>query len=136
MINNIGLIKLRRFSDKYGNLIPIEGNLDIPFEIKRIYFIYGVDKNITRGFHAHRKLHQILICVNGKVKIKIKTPSEEEIVELNDPSVGLYLGRMTWREMFDFSEDAVLLVLASQYYDEKDYIRNYDFYLKEFENMF
>lgn len=133
---NTGYVKLRKISDRYGYLTPVEGNIDIPFEIKRIYYIYGVDKNVVRGHHSHKMLHQVLICVNGSVKIRIKSPEGEEIVELNDPSVGLYLGPLVWREMFDFSEGSVLLVLASNYYNEDDYIRNYDFYLEEAKKLF
>lgn len=133
---NCGLIKLKCFKDKYGSLVPIEQCKDIPFDIKRVYYITGVDQNVTRGFHSHRVLHQLLICVNGSVKIRVKNPNDEEIIELNDPSVGLYIGPLIWREMFDFSEGAVLLVLASEYYDENDYIRNYDFYLNEANKLF
>jgi dTDP-4-dehydrorhamnose 3,5-epimerase-like enzyme len=128
---NCSLIKFKDIADKYGHLTPVEGKIDIPFEIKRVYYITRVEQEITRGFHSHRKLHQVLICLNGSVKIKTKNPNEEEIIELNDPSVGLYIGPYIWREMFDFTEGSVLLVLASEYYDEEDYIRNFDFYLEE-----
>lgn len=133
---NCGLIKFKNFRNKDGSLVPIESNKDIPFSIKRIYYISKVKENITRGFHSHKMLHQVLICVNGSVKIRVKNPNEEEIIELNDNSMGLYIGPMIWREMFDFSEDAVLLVLASEYYDENDYIRNYDFYDEEAKKLF
>jgi len=133
---NCGLIKLKCISDEYGSLVPIEETIDIPFEIKRIYYITNVDKNATRGFHSHRKLHQLLICVNGSVKIRLKNPNEEEIVKLNDKSVGLYIGPLVWNEMFDFSEQAVLLVIASGFYDESEYIRNYDYYLNEAKKVF
>lgn len=133
---NCGIIKLKNICGKCGSLVPIESKRDIPFDIKRIYYISKVQNNITRGFHSHKMLHQVLICVNGSVKIKVKNPNEEEIIELNNNSVGLYIGPMIWREMFDFSEDAVLLVLASEYYDENDYIRNYDFYLEEAKKLF
>ena len=128
---NTGTFKFKRISDKYGNLVPIEAELNIPFPIRRIYYIYGVDGNARRGFHSHNVLHQALICVKGSVKILLKTPAEEETVLLDDPTKGLYIGPMIWREMFDFSEDAVLLVLASEHYDEADYIRNYDMYLEK-----
>lgn len=128
---NTGLIKFKNIEDKYGSLTPIEGKIDIPFEIKRVYYITKVGPEVTRGFHSHRKLHQILICLNGTVKIRLKNPDNEKVVELKDPTVGLYIGPYVWREMFDFSEGCVLLALASEYYDEDDYIRNYDFYLEE-----
>ncbi|BCZ47088.1 dTDP-6-deoxy-3,4-keto-hexulose isomerase [Clostridium gelidum] len=133
---NVSMLKFIDIKDKYGHLTPIESKIDIPFEIKRIYCITRVDQGITRGFHSHRKLHQVLICINGSVKIRTKNPIEEEVIELNDPSVGLYLGNYVWREMFDFSEGSVLLVIASEYYDENDYIRNYDFYLEEAKKRF
>ncbi|MBU3213959.1 FdtA/QdtA family cupin domain-containing protein [Clostridium estertheticum] len=133
---NCALIKFKDIIDKYGHLTPIESKIDTPFEIKRIYYITKVEEGITRGFHSHRKLHQVLICLNGSVKIRVKNPKEEEIFELNDPSVGLYIGPSIWREMFDFTEGSVLLVLASDHYDENDYIRNYDFYLEEAKKLF
>lgn len=133
---NIGLLRFMDITDKYGHLTPIEGKIDIPFEIKRVYYITRVQEGVTRGFHSHRKLHQVLICLNGSVKIRVKNPSGEEVVELNDPSVGLYIGPFIWREMFDFTEGSVLLVLASECYDENDYIRNYDFYLEEAKKRF
>lgn len=128
---NCALIKFKDISDKYGHLTAIEGRIDIPFDIKRTYYITRVLEDIRRGFHAHRKLHQVLVCLNGSVKVKTKNPNDEEEYELCDPSVGLYIGPYVWREMFDFTDGSVLLVLASEYYDEDDYIRNYDFYLEE-----
>lgn len=133
---NCSLIKFKDITDKYGHLTPIESKIDTPFEVKRIYYITKVEQGITRGFHSHRKLHQVLICLNGSVKVRIKNPNEEEVIELNDPSVGLYIGTLIWREMFDFTEGSVLLVLASEYYDENDYIRNYDFYIEESKKRF
>lgn len=127
---NVSMIKFKMISDEYGRLVPIEARGEIPFDIKRAYYIFNVPNRIRRGFHAHRELHQVLICVKGTLKILVKTPSEEKIVELNDPSEGLYIGPMVWREMYDFSEDAVLLVLASDHYNECDYERNYDKYLE------
>jgi len=109
---NCGMMKFKKIKDKYGCLTPIEGESDIPFVIKRVYYITEVGDSVTRGHHSHRKLHQVLICINGTVKIKVKNPYSEEIIELNDSSEGLYIGPMVWREMFDFSKGAVLLVLA------------------------
>ncbi len=133
---NCSLFKFLNIGSKYGNLTPIEGLVDIPFDIKRIYYITKVPQDISRGFHAHRKLHQVLICLNGSVKIKVKSPKEEAEFTLDDSSVGLYIGPYIWREMYDFSEGAVLLVLASDYYNEDDYIRNIDFYIKEAFNRY
>ena len=116
---------------EYGHLTPIESLKDIPFNIKRVYYITGVPAGITRGYHSHRNLEQVLICLNGSVKIRVKTPFEEEVIELNNPAQGLFIGHMVWREMFDFSEGSVLMVLASEYYSEADYIRDYDEFEKE-----
>ncbi|NOW33951.1 dTDP-4-dehydrorhamnose 3,5-epimerase-like enzyme [Clostridium beijerinckii] len=125
------MFKFLSINSNYGNLTPIEEVFDVPFDIKRIYYITNVPQGVSRGFHAHRRLHQVLICINGSVKIKLKNPKEESEVILNDSSDGLYIGPYVWREMYDFSEDAILLVLASDYYNENDYIRNIDFYMNE-----
>lgn len=125
---NINMIKFSKHTDKYGKLVPVEGNDSVPFEIKRVYYIYDVEKDVRRGFHSHVELEQVLICVSGSVRILVKTPQEEETITLRDPQEGLYIGPMIWREMFDFSEDAVLLVLASDHYKVEDYIREYPVY--------
>ncbi len=117
-------------TDKYGKLVPLEGNDTIPFDIKRVYYIYEVEEDVRRGFHSHKELEQVLICVHGSVKILVKTPEEEEIITLDDPKKGLYIGPNIWREMYDFKDGAVLLVLASDHYDIKDYIRKYENYEK------
>lgn len=124
-MKNTKMIQFKDYYDYYGHLTPLEALKDIPFEFKRVYYITRVGSEVRRGFHSHRELQQVLICVSGSVKIMIKTPEEEETVLLNDPSKGLYIGPMIWREMYDFSEHAVLLVLASKYYDVSDYIRDY-----------
>lgn len=128
---NCSMFKFLSINSNYGNLTPIEEVFDVPFDIKRIYYITNVPQGVSRGFHAHRRLHQVLICINGSVKIKLKNPKEESEVILNDSSDGLYIGPYVWREMYDFSENAILLVLASDYYNENDYIRNIDFYMNE-----
>lgn len=125
MIKNTHIIEFKQNVDEYGVLIPIEAMKDIPFDVKRIYYIYNVDPDQRRGFHAHEDLEQALICIHGKVKILTKTPFEEEIVTLDDPQKALYIGSMVWREMFDFENDAILLVLASKLYNADDYIRDY-----------
>ena len=130
MIKNCKYIDFYANFDKYGTLIPIEENRSVPFSIRRIYYIYKVDSKIRRGYHSHKELNQILICVSGEVKILLKTPFDEQIVKLNNPQKGLFIGPMIWREMYDFSKDAVLLVLADKHYDECDYIRNYKKYEK------
>lgn len=116
--------------DQRGKLISLEEYSSIPFRIKRVYYIYGNKQSIARGFHAHYKLKQVLVCVNGSCKIKLDNGINTEIVSLERPDYGLLINELVWREMYDFSEDAVLLVLASELYDENDYIRDYDKFLK------
>lgn len=135
-MKNVSIFKFKNIKDDKGRLIPIECKRDIPFDIKRIYYISDVKENSIRGYHSHRMLHQILICMNGSVKIKVENPEETQIVELCDNSIGLYIGPMIWREMFDFSKDAVLLVLASEYYTEDDYIRDYKEYINKAKELF
>lgn len=115
--------------DERGQLVALEELTDIPFGIKRIYYIYDTLAGVRRGFHSHRNLQQILVCVHGSCKIHLDNGYETEEVLLNKPTEGLYIGHDMWREMYDFSPDAVLLVLASEHYDELDYIRNYDAFL-------
>jgi dTDP-4-dehydrorhamnose 3,5-epimerase-like enzyme len=127
---NCRLMEFKQFFGKLGALTAIEGSQDIPFEIRRVYYITGVPEDVTRGFHSHRHLEQILLCLNGSVNVRLKTPNDEEIVMLDNPTKGLYIGHMIWREMFDFSPGAVLMVLASEHYTENDYIRNYQQYIE------
>lgn len=127
-MKNVKKVKFNVIKDDRGKMIPIEYPKQLEFPLKRIYYIYDVKEEVRRGYHSHNDLEQVLIAVNGSIKILVKTPYEEEIIELNDPSEGLYIGPMIWREMFDFTENSVLLVLASKEYDESDYIRNYDDY--------
>jgi len=116
--------------DDRGQLVVVEENKDIPFDVKRVYYIYDTLTDVVRGHHAHKCLEQVLICVHGSCKIHLDNGFETEEVLLDKPYEGLYISNDIWREMYDFTPDAVLLVLASQYYDEADYIRNYDEFLK------
>lgn len=116
--------------DDRGQLIALEEFKDIPFAIKRVYYMYDTGKGVRRGFHAHKSLEQILICIHGSCKVLLDNGTEKKIVHLEKPYEGLYISNDMWREMYDFSEDAVLMVLASEVYDESDYIRDYDEYLK------
>jgi len=121
----------KEFGDDRGTLISLEENKNIPFDIKRVYYMFGTKPGISRGFHAHKKLKQVLVCVSGKCKLLLNNgKGEREIVELDRPNKGLYLEHNIWREIYDFTEDAVLMVLASELYDESDYIRNYGDFLK------
>lgn len=128
------IIYFDEHGDERGTLISLEQMKNVPFEIKRVYYMFDTVKGVRRGFHAHKKLKQILICVKGNCKIHLDNSVETEEVILDKPNKGLVIESNIWREMYDFSEDAVLMVLASELYDESDYIRNYqDFinYVKE-----
>ena len=116
--------------DERGQLVALEEFAEIPFHVRRVYYIYDTLEGVTRGRHAHKKLQQILICVSGSCRIRLDNGYEKEVVTLDDPTLGLYIANDTWREMFDFSPDAVLLVLASEAYTEADYIRDYDEFLE------
>lgn len=116
--------------DDRGQLIAIEAMKDLPFDIKRVYYIYDTLPGVRRGFHAHKCLQQILLCVNGSCKIHLDDGSETAEVILDRPYEGLYISNNMWREMYDFTPGTVLLVLASEYYDEADYIRNYEDFIK------
>lgn len=136
MLIHTNILAFHDYHDGIGHLVPIEAEKDIPFQIRRVYYITQVPAGVERGFHSHRALEQVLICLHGSVKIRVKTPFDEEIIELNNPSKGLFIGHMIWREMFDFSDDAVLMVLASEHYTESDYIRDYQQYLEEAKEYF
>ena len=126
-------VKMYNFTphgDDRGQLIAIEQFKDLPFEIKRVYYIYDTLEGVRRGFHAHLNLEQILVCVKGSCKIHLDDGSDTAEVLLDKPDKALYIANNMWREMYDFSPDAVLLVLASEYYDEADYIRDYDKFLE------
>ncbi len=116
--------------DDRGQLVALEEYKDIPFDIKRVYYIYDTLPGVTRGRHAHRNLEQILICVHGSCMLRLDDGFEQKEVLLDKPFEGVYISNDTWREMYDFSPDAVLLVLASEPYNEADYIRNYDAFLE------
>lgn len=120
----------QQHGDERGQLVALEENKDIPFEIKRVYYMYDTVEGVSRGHHAHKSLEQILICIHGSCKILLDNGTEKNIVPLERPYEGLYVSNAMWREMYDFSPDAVLMVLASDYYREEDYIRNYDEFLK------
>ena len=116
--------------DERGQLIALEEFRDIPFRIKRVYYMYDTAPGVVRGKHAHKSLEQILVCIHGSCKITMDNGREKKIVPLERPYEGLYVGPHMWHEMSEFSEGAVLLVLASELYDESDYIRDYDEFLK------
>lgn len=126
------ILEFGEFGDDRGNLVVAEGSgKDIPFEIKRVFYMYGSDREVIRGQHANRKTEFVLINVCGTSKVKVDNGNETDIIELNRPRMGLFLQTMLWKDMYDFSPDSVLLVLASEHYDGKEYIRDYDMFLKE-----
>ena len=125
------ILEFGDLGDERGKLVVVEGAMDIPFEIKRVFYIYGSDNQVIRGQHANRDSEFVLINVSGSSKVRVDNGFEEEIIELNRPRMGLYLPTMVWKDMYDFSEDSVLLVLANTHYDGNEYIRDYDEYLKE-----
>ena len=125
------ILEFGDLGDERGKLVVVEGAMDIPFEIKRVFYIYGSDSSVIRGQHANRDSEVVLINVSGSSKGRVDNGFEEEIIELNRPRMGLYLPTMVWKDMYDFSEDSVLLVLANTHYDGNEYIRDYDEYLKE-----
>ncbi|WP_367971420.1 FdtA/QdtA family cupin domain-containing protein [Vibrio scophthalmi] len=129
----MSLIKTIEFDllgDNRGGLISLEENKNIPFDIKRVYYIFGTEQGVARGFHSHKNLQQVAICVKGSCRFILDNGKCRESVVLDSPSVGLYIDNNKWREMHDFSEDCVLVVLASDYYDEADYIREYEKFKK------
>ncbi len=122
----MALIKKLSFpvrGDHRGLLVPIEANQILPFQIRRVYYLFKTSKGVRRGLHAHHKLHQAAVCIQGSCKFLLDDGSEQEIVQLDNPGEALLIEPMVWHEMFDFSDDAVLLVLADDHYDESDYIR-------------
>lgn len=116
--------------DDRGQLIAIESGVHVPFEIKRVFYIYGTQPNVPRGQHSHHKTKQYLIAINGSCKVTLDNGQNKETYELNQPNIGLFQDAMVWGTMHDFSADCVLLVLADQHYNAADYIRNFDEFKK------
>lgn len=129
-MQNLNTVKMLDFpvrGDERGHLVVAEGNKDIPFEIKRIFYIFGTDKNIVRGQHANKKSQFVLINVAGSSKVKVKDgKGNEAVYNLDRPHSGIYIPTMIWKDMYDFSDDSVLLCLASEVYDPEEYIRDYN----------
>lgn len=134
--NMYQILTFEEKGDERGNLIVAEGSgIDIPFDIKRVFYMYGSDDEVVRGKHANKKTEFVLINVCGTSKVKMTNGTEEEIVVLDKPRMGLYLKKMLWKEMYDFSSDSILLVLASEHYDGEEYIRDYDEYISYIAGM-
>lgn len=129
--NDVCMLEFIQRGDERGHLVVVEGMQDIPFEIKRVFYIYGSDATVVRGQHANRKSQFVLINVAGTSKVKIWDGlGNEAIFSLNRPHTGIYIPQMVWKDMYDFSEDSVLLCLASEHYDAEEYIRDYEEYVR------
>ena len=124
------ILQFADLGDERGKLVVIEGGQGVPFGIQRVFYIYESDSTVIRGQHANRESEFVLINVAGQSKVRITDGREEFVVELNKPMMGVYIPKMIWKDMYDFSSDSVLLVLASTHYDGNEYIRNYEDYLK------
>ncbi len=131
MIEKCRLIEFPQNGDERGRLVIVEGNQDIPFDIKRVFYIYGSDRDVIRGRHANYHSEFVLINVAGTSRVKVDDGTNQMVYHLDRPHIGIYLPRMIWKDMYDFSEDSVLLVLASEHYDPEEYIRDYN----EFVNL-
>ncbi|AMY65422.1 MULTISPECIES: sugar 3,4-ketoisomerase [Enterobacter] len=125
----INFIPLQKHGDDRGSLVALEEENNIPFSIKRVYYIFDTKEGVRRGFHAHKKLKQVAIAVKGSCRFLLDDGTERIEVVLDNPAQGLLIESCIWREMYDFSSDCVLMVLADSHYDENDYIRDYDAFI-------
>lgn len=132
MIEDTQLLEFSHFGDNRGHLVVIEGKKDIPFEIKRIFYIYGSKPDDVRGKHANRNSEFVLINVSGTSKVRVDDGlGNTKVYSLDKPNMGVFVPKMIWKEMYDFSKDSVLLVLSNEPYNSDEYIRDYDHYVKE-----
>ncbi len=130
MKNLIETINFKPLGDRRGHLVSLEHTLGaVPFEIKRVYYLFDTKPGVIRGLHAHKSLQQIAICVKGSCRFVLDDGFQRQEILLDSSTKGIYIQSMIWREMHDFSDDCVLLVLASEIYDEEDYIRDYQMFL-------
>lgn len=127
----IDWIELPNLGDHRGSLVVAEANKNLPFDIKRLYYIFDSKPDIPRGFHAHRQLTQVAFCIRGKFKMLMDNGNDKQEVVLDEPNKGLVIPPMVWHEMHDFSEDCIILVLADDHYNEADYIRSYDNFIHQ-----
>lgn len=130
----IKLIEFEKHGDERGMLVAIEQYKNIPFEIKRIYYMFDTKNNIRRGYHAHKELYQIAIPVKGACRFYLDDGLEKKEILLSDPSRGLVIEPLIWHEMYDYTDDCVLMVLASDFYNESDYLRNHEEFLEYIKN--
>ena len=133
-MNSIKILTFKPLGNERGSLVALEGNKSVPFDIKRVYYIFGAEEGVSRGFHAHKELRQLAVCVSGSCRFMLDNGKDKKSIVLKNPDKGLLIGNMIWREMYDFSSDCVLMVLASDYYEESDYVRDYQEFIKEVEN--
>jgi dTDP-4-dehydrorhamnose 3,5-epimerase-like enzyme len=124
------LQEFKVLGDHRGQLVALEVNRQIPFDVKRVFYIYGTQEGVPRGNHSHYKTKQFLVAVNGSCKVTLDNGKEKETYDLNKPNLGLFQDALIWGTMHDFSSDCVLMVLADEYYDASDYITNYDKFLE------
>ena len=122
---NTTLIDFQKHGDDRGSLVSLEYEKNVPFKIKRVYYIFNTKENVRRGYHAHKKLKQLAICIKGSCKFLLDDGNEKKSVLLDNPNQGLLIESFIWREMYDFSDDCVLVILADEVYDEDDYVRDY-----------
>lgn len=127
------MIEFKQNGDERGKLVVVEGMKDVPFEIKRIFYIYGSDSTVIRGQHANKRSEFVLINICGSSKVRVRDGKIDEVFKLDKPHTGIYIPKMVWKDMYDFSKDSILLVLASELYDSSEYIRNFDEYIREVE---
>lgn len=126
----IKTVSFKPLGDDRGSLVALEANKSVPFDIKRVYYIFDTKQGVSRGFHAHKNLKQLAVCVTGSCRFILDNGKTREEIVLNTSTTGLIIEDLTWREMYDFTPDCVLMVLANQFYDETDYIRDYQEFLK------
>lgn len=129
----VELIPLQKHGDERGMLVALEQTKNVPFEIKRVYYMFGTQTNVRRGYHAHKELRQLAIPVSGSCRFMLDDGKEKVDVLLDNPALGLLIEPSVWHEMYDYSHDCILLVLASDVYNESDYIRNYDEFVESIE---
>ena len=129
-VMEIKIIQFQNHGDDRGSLVSLEKIENIPFDIERVYYLFSTKDGVRRGFHAHKNLKQLAIVLKGSCRFLLDDGKEKVELLLDNPAQGLYIDSLIWREMFDFSDDCVLMVLADAVYDESDYIRDYDKFIE------
>jgi len=128
-LDQIHLIEFPKITDRRGNLTFLEGSRHVPFDVRRVFYVYDIPSGESRGAHAHKTLQQVVICLSGGLDVHLDDGHEQRVVHLNRPWLGLYIPPMIWAAEEDFDPGTVYVVLASDYYDAADYIRDYDAFL-------